>query len=88
MNKYKSNKQIANNSIVNTILSNYINIWKVYSHTLPKILYFDLIFRINIVLLYINCIYSIGDRIYFFGDRVFTEFFSYHPFPKLLIIRK
>ena len=47
MNKYKSNKQIANNSIVNTNLSNYINIWKVYSHTLPKIFYFDLIFRIN-----------------------------------------
>ena len=45
--KIKSNKQIANNSLVITILSNYINIWKVYSHTLPKIFYFYLIFRIN-----------------------------------------
>ena len=74
MHKYKSNKQIANNSIVNTILSNYINIWKVYYHSLPKIFYFDLIFRIN------TSFYIYINHVYFIGDLVFTEFFPISPF--------
>ena len=33
--------KITKNNIINTILSNYINIWKMNHHTLPKILNFD-----------------------------------------------
>ena len=71
---------------MNTILSNYINIWKVHFYTLPKIFYFDLIFLINIVFLFINHIYSFENRIYSFGDRVFTEFPPINSFQKIILI--
>ena len=84
MCKYKSNeinKYLKKNNIINTIFSNYINIWKVHYYTLPKILYFELIFRINITFLY-------RDRVFSFGDRVFTEFFPISSSLKLFFIPK
>ena len=53
---------------------------KLHYYTLPKILYFDSILLINITFLYRN-------RIYFFGDRVFTENFP-PVLPKIILIRK
>ena len=36
------------NNIIDTIFSNYINIWKIHYYTLSKILNFDSTFLINV----------------------------------------